>query len=176
MNTYRGKVLSKFGDNISTDDMTSAKYITSHEPQEVAKICMRDIDPDFPAKMAPGGVLVAGKNFGCGSSRETATIAVKAAGTQVVIAESFARIFYRNGFNIGLPCIECPGIHDATDVGDEIEILYSEGKIINHTRGTTHEFIPIPESLFHQIEVGGLFPLIKAKLEERNKAKRELEE
>ena len=90
MNTYRGKVLSKFGDNISTDDMTSAKYITSHEPKEVAKICMRDIDPEFPAKMAPGGILVAGKNFGCGSSRETATIAVKAAGTQVVIAESFA--------------------------------------------------------------------------------------
>ena len=168
MNTYRGKVLSKFGDNISTDDMTSAKYITSHEPKEVAKICMRDIDPEFPAKMAPGGILVAGKLW-LRSSRETATIAVKAAGTQVVIAESFARIFYRNGFNIGLPCVECPGIHDATDVGDEIEIQYSEGKIINHTKGTALEFVPIPESLFHQIEVGGLFPLIREKLEKRSK-------
>lgn len=169
MNTYKGKVLSKFGSNISTDDMTSAKYITSHEPKEVAKICMRDIDPNFPQKMAPGGILIADKNFGCGSSRETATIAVKAAGTQVVLAESFARIFYRNAFNIGMPCIECPGIHEAAELGDEIEIQYSTGIIINHTKGTTLDFIPIPDALFHQIEVGGLVPLIKARLEEKKK-------
>lgn len=96
MNSITGAVLAKFGSHISTDDMTSGKYITSHEPAEVAKICMRDIDPDFPRKMAPGGFLVAERNFGCGSSRETAAIAVKAAGTRVVIAEEFARIFYRN--------------------------------------------------------------------------------
>ncbi|MBQ9826945.1 MAG: 3-isopropylmalate dehydratase small subunit [Firmicutes bacterium] len=168
MEVYRGKVLSKFGSHISTDDMTSAKYITSHEPAEVAKICMRDIDPDFPKKMAPGGVLIAEKNFGCGSSRETAAIAVKAAGTQVVIAEEFARIFYRNSFNIGMPCIECPGIHAATDLGDELEIDYAAGTIKNLTKGTEFHFVPIPEALFHQLEVGGLVPLIKDRLKERN--------
>ena len=168
MEVYRGKVLSKFGSHISTDDMTSAKYITSHEPAEVAKICMRDIDPDLPKKMAPGGVLIAEKNFGCGSSRETAAIAVKAAGTQVVIAEEFARIFYRNSFNIGMPCIECPGIHAATDLGDELEIDYAAGTIKNLTKGTEFHFVPIPEALFHQLEVGGLVPLIKDRLKERN--------
>ena len=168
MEVYRGKVLSKFGSHISTDDMTSAKYITSHEPAEVAKICMRDIDPDFPKKMAPGGVLIAEKNFGCGSSRETAAIAVKAAGTQVVIAEEFARIFYRNSFNIGMPCIKCPGIHAATDLGDELEIDYAAGTIKNLTKGTEFHFVPIPEALFHQLEVGGLVPLIKDRLKERN--------
>ena len=168
MEVYRGKVLSKFGSHISTDDMTSAKYITSHEPAEVAKICMRDIDPDFPQKMAPGGILIAEKNFGCGSSRETAAIAVKAAGTQVVIAEEFARIFYRNSFNIGMPCIECPGIHAATDLGDELEIDYAAGTIKNLTKGTEFHFVPIPEALFHQLEVGGLVPLIKDRIKERN--------
>lgn len=169
MEVYRGKVLSKFGSHISTDDMTSAKYITSHEPEEVAKICMRDIDPDFPTKMAPGGIVIAEKNFGCGSSRETAAIAVKAAGTQVVIAEEFARIFYRNCFNIGMPAIECPGIHAATDVGDELEIDYAAGYIKNLTKGTEFHFVPIPEALFHQLEVGGLVPLIKDRIKERNK-------
>lgn len=169
MEVYKGKVLSKFGSHISTDDMTSAKYITSHEPAEVAKICMRDIDPEFPAKMAPGGVLIAEKNFGCGSSRETAAIAVKAAGTQVVIAEEFARIFYRNCFNIGLPCIECPGIHSATDVGDALEIDFAAGTIKNVTKGTEFRFVPIPEDLFRQLEVGGLVPLIKDRLSQRGK-------
>lgn len=171
MEKYRGKVLSKFGSHISTDDMTSGKYITSHVPEEVAKICMRDIDPDFPAKMAPGGVLIAEKNFGCGSSRETAAIAVKAAGTQVVIAEEFARIFYRNCFNIGLPCIECPGVHGATDLGDELEIDFAEGVIKNLTKQTEFRFVPIPEALFHQLEVGGLVPLIKDRVRQRNQSK-----
>ena len=171
MEVYKGKVLSKFGSHISTDDMTSAKYITSHEPAEVAKICMRDIDPDFPTKMAPGGILIAEKNFGCGSSRETAAIAVKAAGTQVVIAEEFARIFYRNCFNIGMPAIECPGIHEACDLGDELEIDYAQGVIKNVTKGKEFHFVPIPEALFHQLEVGGLVPLIKDRLDERNKNK-----
>ena len=169
MEVYKGKVLSKFGSHISTDDMTSAKYITSHEPAEVAKICMRDIDPEFPAKMAPGGVLIAATHFGCGSSRETAAIAVKAAGTQVVIAEEFARIFYRNCFNIGLPCIECPGIHSATDVGDALEIDFAAGTIKNVTKGTEFRFVPIPEDLFRQLEVGGLVPLIKDRLSQRGK-------
>lgn len=168
MKILKGKVLSKFGDHISTDDMTSGKYITSHVPADLAKICMRDIDPEFPQKMAPGGFLVAGKNFGCGSSRESAAIAVKAAGTQVVIAEEFARIFYRNCFNIGIPCIECAGIHEAADVGDELEIDFAGGVIWNHTKGTKHQFAPIPESLFRQIEAGGLVPLIKERIAERN--------
>ncbi len=167
MEVYRGKVLSKFGSHISTDDMTSANCIPSHEPSEVANVCRSYMDPDFPKKMAPGGVLIAEKNFGCGSSRETAAIAVKAAGTQVVIAEEFARIFYRNSFNIGMPCIECPGIHAATDLGDELEIDYAAGTIKNLTKGTEFHFVPIPEALFHQLEVGGLVPLIKDRLKER---------
>lgn len=176
MDILTGRVLSKFGSHISTDDMTSGKYITSHEPAEVAKICMRDIDPDFPRKMAPGGFLVAEKNFGCGSSRETAAIAVKAAGTQVVIAEEFARIFYRNCFNIGLPCIECPGIHSATEVGDELEIDFAEGVILNRTKGSRHVFSPIPEALFRQIKAGGLVPLIHERLEEQKRQSKQKEE
>ena len=176
METLRSRVLAKFGSHISTDDMTSAKYITSHEPAEVAKICMRDIDPDFPKKMAPGGILIAEKNFGCGSSRETAAIAVKAAGTQVVIAEEFARIFYRNCFNIGLPCIECPGIHGAAEVGDDLEVRFREGIIINHTRNTRHHFMPIPEDLFRQLDAGGLVPLIKERLAARKNSEQTQQE
>ena len=171
MEKLKGKVLSKFGSHVSTDDMTSAKYIVSHVPEEVAKICMRDIDPDFPKKMAPGGFLVAEKNFGCGSSRETASIAVKAAGTQVVIAEEFARIFYRNCFNIGLPCIECPGIASATDLGDELEIDMVGGVVYNLTKNTQHECLPVPESLLIQNEAGGLIPLLKRRLEKEGRTK-----
>ena len=176
MNSITGAVLAKFGSHISTDDMTSGKYITSHEPAEVAKICMRDIDPYFPRMMAPGVFLVAERNFGCGSSRETAAIAVKAAGTRVVIAEEFARIFYRNCFNIGLPCIECPGIHSATDVGDELEIDFAEGVIRNRTKGSKHTFSPIPEALFRQLEAGGLVPLIHERLAEKKRQTNQKEE
>ena len=171
MEKLKGKVLSKFGSHISTDDMTSAKYIVSHVPEEVAKICMKDIDPDFPQKMAPGGFLVAEKNFGCGSSRETASIAVKAAGTRAVIAEEFARIFYRNCFNIGLPCIECPGISSAADLGDELEIDMESGFVLNLTKNTRHDCIPVPESLMRQIEANGLVPLLKQRLAERDSKK-----
>jgi 3-isopropylmalate/(R)-2-methylmalate dehydratase small subunit len=167
METLKGKVLSKFGSHISTDDMTSGKYIVSHVPEEVAKICMKDIDPDFPQKMKPGGFLVAEKNFGCGSSRETATIAVQAAGTHAIIAEEFARIFYRNAFNIGMPCIECPGIHAATDLGDELEIDMSGGWVINRTKGTKLKCIPVPDALIRQIEAKGLIPLLRQRIAER---------
>ena len=169
MENIRRKVLAKFGSHISTDDMTSAKYITTREPKEVAKICMRDIDPDFPQKMAPGGFIVAEKNFGCGSSRETAAIAVKAAGTHAIIAEEFARIFYRNCFNIGLPCIECPGIHSEADIGDDLEIDISGGWVINHTTGKKLKCIPVPEALAHQLEVGGLIPLLKEEIAKQRK-------
>jgi len=163
-----GKVLTKFGDHISTDDMTSGKYITSHELVELAKICMRDIDPDFYSKMVQGGFIVAAKNFGCGSSRESAAIAVKAAGTKAIIAEEFARIFYRNCFNIGMPAIECPGIHSTTDLGDELEIDLANGVIKNLTKGIELKCVPVPESLQRQIEANGLFPLLKKRIEERD--------
>lgn len=168
METIKGKVLSKFGSHVSTDDMTSAKYIVSHEPAELAKICMRDIDPEFPQKMAPGGFLVAEKNFGCGSSRESAAIAVKAAGATAVIAEEFARIFYRNCFNIGLPCIECPGISANAEMGDELEIDMIEGYVYNHTKNTKLKCVAVPASLVTQIEAGGLIPLLRQRIAQRD--------
>jgi len=155
------KILSKLADNVSTDDMSSAKYVISTAPEELAKICMRDLDPTFPDKMAQGGFLVAGKNFGCGSSREWGPIGVKAAGTRCVFAEEFARIFYRNALNIGLPVIECKGIHETLDIGDEVEADLSTGVIVNKTRGTTMQGIPIPDFLLEQVEKGGLLEILK---------------
>lgn len=159
------KILSKLDDNVSTDDMSSAKYVTSTAPEELAKICMRDLDPMFPEKMAEGGFLVAGKNFGCGSSREWGPIGVKAAGAQCVFAEEFARIFYRNALNIGLPVIECKGIHGALDVGDEVEVDLSTGEIVNKTKNIRMQGIPIPGFLLKQVEKGGLLEILREQLQ-----------
>jgi 3-isopropylmalate dehydratase small subunit len=165
MDNLKARVLTKFGDHISTDDISSSKYVTKRVPEELAKICMRDVDPDFPQKMAPGGFVVAGKNFGCGSGRETAPIAIKAAGAVAIIAEEFARIFYRNGFNLGLPCIECPGIQQCADLGDEIEIEIDKDEcwVINHTKGAWLKCNPVPEILQSLIDAGGLYPLLQKK-------------
>jgi len=160
----RNRVLSKLGDNISTDDMIQAKYMTSTRPEELAKICLRDHDLDFHKKMAPGGFLVAGKNFGCGSSREAAPIALKAAGVQAVLAEGFARIFYRNALNICLPVIECPDGVDAIDFKDELEINLSSGYVRNMTKDTAIQGIPIPDFLLEMMSAGGLVPFLKQQL------------
>ncbi|MDR2163885.1 MAG: 3-isopropylmalate dehydratase small subunit [Clostridiales Family XIII bacterium] len=152
----RATVLSKFADDVSTDDMSSAKYVTSTSPNELARICMRDLDPAFPQKMAMGGFVVAGKNFGCGSSREWGPIGMKAAGTLCVVAEEFARIFYRNAINIGLPVIECYGAEKQIDLNDELEVDVSSGIIINHTKAITLKGIPIPDFLLEQLAMGGL--------------------
>ncbi len=165
MNTVlRNYVLSKFGDSVSTNDMIEQKYMTSNKPEDLGKICMHDLDPDFPKKMAPGGFLLAGKNFGCGSSRERAPIALKAAGVQAVVAEEFARIFYRNALNICLPVIECPGAVAAIDLGDELIIDLSSGSIKNITKGNIIQGIPIPSFLLEMMEAGGLLVFLKQQL------------
>lgn len=161
----KGKILARFGSHISTDDIVSAKYVISHAPKEVAKICMRDVDPDFSTKMAIGGFVLGAKNFGCGSSRETASIAMKAAGAHAIIAEEFARIFYRNCFNIGLPCIECPGISSATDIGDELDIDIVEGWVYNLSKVTKHKCIATPKFLIEQLNAGGLIPILRQKFQ-----------
>jgi 3-isopropylmalate/(R)-2-methylmalate dehydratase small subunit len=161
----RNHVLSKFGDDISTDNIIQEnKYTTSFKPEDLAKICMRDIDPEFPQRMAPGGFVVAGKNFGCGSSREGAPISLKAAGVQAIVAEEFARIFYRNALNVCLPVIECPGVVSAIDLGDQLEIDLSSGTIRNITKGSVIQGVPIPGFLLEMMKAGGLIAFLKQQL------------
>lgn len=158
-----GKVLAKLGDSISTDDITSAKYVISTVPSALARICLRDIDPNFFEKMKPGGFLVGGKNFGCGSSREWAPVALKAAGVKAVLADQIARIFYRNAINIGLPVLECSDINLQVSVGDEMEVDLTTGLIRNKTKGVELRGIPLPEFLIDLIEAGGLECKLKEK-------------
>ena len=133
-----GKV-HKFGDNVDTDVIIPARYLNVPDPAELAKHCMEDIDVDFAKKVNKGDIIVANKNFGCGSSREHAPIAIKASGVSCVIAETFARIFYRNAINIGLPIIECPEAAKGIDEGDEVEIDFDSGKIINKTKNEEYQ-------------------------------------
>ncbi len=167
MNTLlQGRVLSKFGDSVSTDDMIQQKHTTSNKPEDWAKVCMHDLDPDFPRKMAPGGFLIAGKDFGCGSSRERAPVALKAAGVKAILAEEFARIFYRNALNICLPVIECPGVLKLIELGDELTIDLTSGTIRNLTKGNIVQGIPIPGFLLEMMKAGGLIALLKQQLRE----------
>lgn len=160
----RSRVLTKYGNNISTDNILQAKYMTSTKPEDLAKICMRDIDPEFPQRMAPGGFLVAGKNFGCGSSRERAPISLKAAGVKAIIAEEFARIFYRNSVNICLPVIEYPLASQRIDLGDDLEINLITGEIRDIFRDTIFQGIPIPSFLLELMKAGGLISVLKQEL------------
>lgn len=161
------KVLDKLGDHIDTDVMTPGKYLTSYEPDYLGSICLIDLDPDFRARMRPGGVLLAGVNFGCGSSRETAPIALQAAGVRLIIAKEFARIFYRNALNIGLPCIVCPEAADRCAVGNELEVDLSSGVITDRALGETFQGDGIPPELLEQFAMGGLIPYLKLTLERR---------
>ncbi len=149
-------VRAKYGDNITTDQITSTKYVTSTSPEELAKIALRDIDPDFPQKLSAGGIVVAGKNFSAGSSRFWAPTALKAANVKAIIAESFARVFYRNALNIALPVIECEGISDNVSEGDELEIDFVTGRITNLHSGKAYQGTPIPEFLLDIMASGGL--------------------
>ena len=160
-------VKEKLGDHIDTDVMTPGKYLTAYEPEYLGSICLCDLVPGFSEKMGEGGILIAGKNFGCGSSRETAPIALKAAGTKAVIAEEFARIFYRNALNIGLPCVVSENIRENADIGDELEIDLEQGVIRNLTRGTSMKGTPIPGELMEQFQAGGLIEYMKKKLREK---------
>jgi 3-isopropylmalate/(R)-2-methylmalate dehydratase small subunit len=154
----------KFGDDINTDEIIPARYLNTSDPKELAKHVMEDADPEFPKKVQKGDIIVAGKNFGCGSSREHAPIAIKAAGVSAVIAKSFARIFYRNAINIGLPIFESPEAVEGIEEGDVVEINPETGVIRNVTKGTEYKATPIPPDIRKIMEAGGLMEYAKQKL------------
>ncbi len=155
MKAAQGSVF-KYGDNVDTDVIIPARYLNSSDPADLAKHCMEDIDKDFIHKVKPGDIMVANKNFGCGSSREHAPIAIKAAGVSCVIAETFARIFYRNAINIGLPIIECPEAAKAISTGDTVKVDFDTGTITNLTTGESFKGQAFPEFMQKLIACGGL--------------------
>ena len=146
----------KFGSDVDTDAIIPARYLNTSDPVELASHCMEDADPAFPSKVKPGDILVAGKNFGCGSSREHAPIAIKAAGVSCVIAPTFARIFYRNAFNIGLPIFESREAAEGISEGDEVAVDAGTGAITNLTTGKTYQAAPVPPFMQQIIAAGGL--------------------
>ena len=152
----------KYGDNVDTDVIIPARYLTTSVPSELAAHCMEDIDREFIHKVKPGDIMVADKNFGCGSSREHAPIAIKAAGISVVIASTFARIFYRNAINIGLPIMECGGAARDIKAGDEVNVDFDTGVITNVTTGKTYQAQPFPPFIQNIIEKGGLLNSIQS--------------
>lgn len=151
----------KFSDNINTDEIIPARYLNTSDPAELAKHCMEDADPDFMNKYQKGDIIVGGVNFGCGSSREHAPISIKEAGISVVIASSFARIFFRNCINIGLPIVEADEISKVTQSGDEIEIDLANGIVENKTRSVKQEFPEFPAFMQKIINAGGLMNFMK---------------
>lgn len=153
----------KYGDNVDTDVIIPARYLNATEGSELAKHCMEDIDKDFVGKVQKGDLIVANKNFGCGSSREHAPLAIKCAGVSCVIAETFARIFYRNSINIGMPILECEAASDAIENGDEVSIDFDTGVITNVTKGETYQAEPFPPFIQDIIRAGGLMNSIRAK-------------
>lgn len=157
-----GKV-HKFQDNVDTDVIIPARYLNQTEPSELAKHCMEDIDADFASKVQPGDIIVAGANFGCGSSREHAPIAIRACGVSCVIAESFARIFYRNALNIGFPILECPEAAKKINEGDQISVDFEKGRITDETTGETFSATAFPAFIENIIKCGGLMEYIKSK-------------
>ncbi|MDD3363532.1 MAG: 3-isopropylmalate dehydratase small subunit [Syntrophomonas sp.] len=159
---FIGKVY-KFGNNIDTDAIIPARYLNTFDPQELARHCMEDADADFPNKVKPGDMIVAEKNFGCGSSREHAPIAIIGAGVSCVIAHSFARIFYRNAINTGLPILESPEAAHAINEGDEVEVELETGKIRNLRTGEIYQAAPFPDFMQGIIAKGGLINYVKDK-------------
>jgi 3-isopropylmalate/(R)-2-methylmalate dehydratase small subunit len=153
----------KFADDIDTDAIIPARYLNTSDPAELAKHCMEDADKDFVSKISKGDIIVAGKNFGCGSSREHAPVAIKAAGISCVIAKDFARIFYRNSFNIGLPIFESEEASKGIEQGNEVEIDADKGVIKNITRNETYKVKPIPPFMQELVSAGGLIAYGKAK-------------
>lgn len=150
----------KYGDNVDTDVIIPARYLNSSDGMELARHCMEDIDQEFSSKVKNGDIIVANKNFGCGSSREHAPLAIKCAGVSCVIAETFARIFYRNAINIGLPIIECPEAAKNIEAGDDVEIDFDNGMIYNKTKGTQFQGQAFPDFMQKIITAGGLIPYI----------------
>ena len=159
MNT-KGTVF-KYPDNVDTDVIIPARYLNTPNAQELAKHCMEDIDKNYVNCVKPGDVMVAGWNFGCGSSREHAPLVIKTCGTGCVIAKSFARIFYRNAINIGLPILECEAAAEEIQAGDEVSVDFDTGVITDHTTGRTYQAEPFPEFIQNIIKKGGLLASLK---------------
>ena len=162
MENANGRVF-KYGDNVDTDVIIPARYLNNTDPKDLAAHCMEDIDKDFVSKVNEGDIIVANKNFGCGSSREHAPIAIKAAGVSCVIAETFARIFYRNAINIGLPIIECPEAAREINAGDVVNIDFDSGIITDETTGKKYQGQAFPEFMQKIIDLGGLVNYINTK-------------
>lgn len=156
-------IVHRYGDNVDTDVIIPARYLNSSDPKELAEKCMIDIDKDFIDRVKPGDIMVAGKNFGCGSSREHAPIAIKASGISCVIAENFARIFYRNSINIGLPIIECEEAAKDIEVDNEVEVDFDTGIIYNHTKNKSYQGQAFPEFMQRIIKAEGLINYINQK-------------
>lgn len=160
MAVLEGKVW-RYGDNIDTDVIIPARYLNTFDPKELAKHCMVDIDKDFAQKVRPGDIMVGGKNFGCGSSREHAPVAIKACGVPMIIAASFARIFYRNGINVGLPLMEIGDNVERIHAGDKLSVDLSSGKIRDITTGETFQAPPLPGFIQDIAKAGGLIQYVK---------------
>jgi 3-isopropylmalate/(R)-2-methylmalate dehydratase small subunit len=151
----------KFGHNVDTDQIIPAKYLVTTDAKELAKHCMEIADADFPTKAKAGDILIAGRNFGCGSSREHAPLAIKGMDLGLIIAESFARIFFRNCINIGMPILECPEAASEAESGDQFEVDLDQGIIKNVTRGKSYKAQPFPDFMQQIIAAGGLMPYVK---------------
>ena len=151
----------KYGRDVDTDVIIPARYLNTSDPAELASHCLEDLDPEFARKVKPGDIIVAGENFGCGSSREHAPLAIKTAGVSIVIAKSFARIFYRNAINIGLPIIECAAAAQEAEEGDELSADLEAGTLTNHTKNASYKVHPYPWFIQRIIEAGGLADLVK---------------
>lgn len=163
-----GKVF-RYGDNVDTDVIIPARYLNAPSPEELAKHCMEDIDASFASTVRPGDIMVGGANFGCGSSREHAPIAIQACGVRCVIAASFARIFYRNAINIGFPILECPEAAAAIQAGDTVSVDFATGVIRDDTTGKTFQAVAFPAFINRIIDHGGLLPYLKARQDEEAK-------
>jgi 3-isopropylmalate/(R)-2-methylmalate dehydratase small subunit len=157
----------RYGDDINTDVLIPARYLNTSDPAELAKHALEDLDENFVKEVKPGDIIVGGKNFGCGSSREHAPIAIKAAGVSCVIASSFARIFFRNSINLGLPILECPEAVEHAEAGDVLQVDLAAGTIVNTTNGLTYQATPFPEGVMKIIRAGGLMNSIKEEVAAR---------
>ena len=155
----------RYGDHVDTDVLIPARYLTTDEPSVLAQHALEDLDPDFASVVRPGDVVFAGANFGCGSSREHAPIALAAAGVRAVVAASFARIFFRNSINTGLPVLVSPDAVAATDAGDAVEVDPARGTIVNHTKGSSFTAEPLPPAVVEIVAAGGLANWVAAQLE-----------
>jgi 3-isopropylmalate/(R)-2-methylmalate dehydratase small subunit len=153
-----------YGDNVDTDVIIPARYLTSTDPEELALHAMEDLDPEFVSRVEPGDVMVGGRNFGSGSSREHAPIAIKGAGIVCIVASSFARIFYRNAINVGLPIVTCPGASDGAETGDVFRVDVDAGVVENVTKGTRHDASPLPPFMKEILDAGGLMPWVARRM------------